>query len=234
MWSLSCPRSTDGLGGKASEETGARAARGNFDMPILAKKYRFAMVCFQNSRKPYAYLCKDPFVAVNSVVVVPAADGEPKPAIVAGIIVCTAREAPYPPEKAKSVLRRVNRSEKALFAGVDMRKTVDISLMRVQTRFGPNVLVTTREQREKRRRAYSRYSNVRIIETKPPISEKQQQLNWRAMNMTTQEAVVELEDCLDEMKRTLQDYDRALRAADGRDPLRWIDELEAMDALFGD
>ena len=76
------------------------------------KKYIYLSVCFQNSWHPYAYLTTDKSIKINDVVMVPVPDGEAKPAIVAGVTVCTEKEAPWPPAQTKMILGRADRKNR--------------------------------------------------------------------------------------------------------------------------
>ena len=133
------------------------------------KKYIYLSVCFQNSRHPYAYLTTDKSIKINDVVMVPVPDGEAKPAIVAGVTVCTEKEAPWPPAQTKMILGRADRKNRKLFAGVDMRIPMDISVVRITNKKGKiEEHITTAKERELLRKEYAKSPNVKIIETRKP------------------------------------------------------------------
>ena len=132
------------------------------------KKYIYLSVCFQGSRKPYAYRTDDKSIKVNDVVMVPVPDGEAKPAIVADVKISTAKDAPWPPDQTKMIIGRADRKNRKLFAGVDMRMPIDISVMRRKTRKGVEEVVTTAEQRKQMRKELSKYPYLKIIETRKP------------------------------------------------------------------
>lgn len=137
-----------------------------------SKKYIYLSVCFQNSKKTYAYRTTDKSIKVNDVVMVPVPDGEAKPAIVAEVKICTEKDAPWPPDQTKMIIGRVDRKNRKLFVGVDMRMPIDISVMRRKTKNGTEEIITTAEQRKQMRKELAKYPNLNIIETKKPAKPK--------------------------------------------------------------
>lgn len=156
------------------------------------KKYIYLSVCFEGGGKTYCYLTKDKYIKVNDVVMVPVPNEPDKPAIVAGVDICTEKDAPYPPEKTKYIIGIADRKTKKLFKGVDMRMPFDIAVMSVKTRNGIEKIVTTEEERRELRRKYGSDPNLKIVESCKPAKPVK------------------------------------------RDSLHWIDEIEAIDAIFDD
>ena len=73
--------------------------------------YQFCKVQFKDGGSPYAYLTGGLPLAVGDFVVVPVGNrNAEKTGRVTDIFVCSAQDAPYPPEKAKFVLRKSERS----------------------------------------------------------------------------------------------------------------------------
>lgn len=69
--------------------------------------YQFCKVQFKDGGNPYAYLTGGLPLAVGDFVVVPVGNrNAEKTGCVTDIFVCSAQDAPYPPEKAKFVLRK--------------------------------------------------------------------------------------------------------------------------------
>lgn len=69
--------------------------------------YQFCKVQFKDSGSPYAYLTGGLPLAVGDFVVVPVGNrNAEKTGRVTDVFVCSAQDAPYPPEKAKFVLRK--------------------------------------------------------------------------------------------------------------------------------
>lgn len=69
--------------------------------------YQFCKVQFKDGGSPYAYLTGGLPLAVGDFVVVPVGNwNAEKTGRVTDIFVCSAQDAPYPPEKAKFVLRK--------------------------------------------------------------------------------------------------------------------------------
>lgn len=76
--------------------------------------YQFCKVQFKDGGSPYAYLTGGLPLAVGDFVVVPVGNrNAEKTGRVTDVFVCSAQDAPYPPEKAKFVLRK---SEQTAFA----------------------------------------------------------------------------------------------------------------------
>ena len=72
--------------------------------------YQFCKVQFKDGGSPYAYLTGGLPLAVGDFVVVPVGNwNAEKTGRVTDIFVCSAQDAPYPPEKAKFVLRKAER-----------------------------------------------------------------------------------------------------------------------------
>ena len=72
--------------------------------------YQFCKVQFKDGGSPYAYLTGGLPLAVGDFVVVPVGNrNAEKTGCVTGVFVCSAQDAPYPPEKAKFVLRKAER-----------------------------------------------------------------------------------------------------------------------------
>ena len=73
--------------------------------------YQFCKVQFKDGGNPYAYLTGGLPLAVGDFVVVPVGNrNAEKTGRVTDVFVCSAQDAPYPPEKAKFVLRKSERS----------------------------------------------------------------------------------------------------------------------------
>ena len=73
--------------------------------------YQFCKVQFKDGGSPYAYLTGGLPLAVGDFVVVPAGNrNAEKTGRVTDVFVCSAQDAPYPPEKAKFVLRKAERT----------------------------------------------------------------------------------------------------------------------------
>ena len=73
--------------------------------------YQFCKVQFKDGGIPYAYLTGGLPLAVGDFVVVPVGNrNAEKTGRVTDVFVCSAQDAPYPPEKAKFVLRKSERS----------------------------------------------------------------------------------------------------------------------------
>lgn len=156
------------------------------------KKYIYLSVCFVGGGKTYCYLTKDKYIKVNDVVMVPVPNEPDKPAIVAGVDICTEKDAPYPPGRTKYITGPADRKTKKLFKGVDMRMPFDIAVVSIKTKNGIEKIVTTEEERQELRRKYGSDPNLKIIESCKPAK------------------------------------------AQKRDDLGWIDEIEAIDAIFND
>ena len=72
--------------------------------------YQFCKVQFKDGGSPYAYLTGGLPLAVGDFVLVPVGNrNAEKTGRVTDIFVCSAQDAPYPPEKAKFVLRKADR-----------------------------------------------------------------------------------------------------------------------------
>ena len=72
--------------------------------------YQFCKVQFKDGGSPYAYLTGGLPLAVGDFVVVPVGNrNAEKTGRVTDVFVCSAQDAPYPPEKAKFVLRKAER-----------------------------------------------------------------------------------------------------------------------------
>lgn len=72
--------------------------------------YQFCKVQFKDGGSPYAYLTGGLPLAVGDFVLVPVGNrNAEKTGRVTDIFVCSAQDAPYPPEKAKFVLRKAER-----------------------------------------------------------------------------------------------------------------------------
>ena len=73
--------------------------------------YQFCNVQFKDGGSPYAYLTGGLPLAVGDFVVVPVGNrNAEKTGRVTDVFVCSAQDAPYPPEKAKFVLRKAERT----------------------------------------------------------------------------------------------------------------------------
>ena len=73
--------------------------------------YQFCKVQFKDGGSPYAYLTGGLPLAVGDFVVVPVGNrNAEKTGRVTDVFVCSVQDAPYPPEKAKFVLRKSERS----------------------------------------------------------------------------------------------------------------------------
>lgn len=72
--------------------------------------YQFCKVQFKDGGSPYAYLTGGLQLAVGDFVVVPVGNrNAEKTGCVTDVFVCSAQDAPYPPEKTKFVLRKAER-----------------------------------------------------------------------------------------------------------------------------
>lgn len=73
--------------------------------------YQFCKVQFKDGGSPYAYLTGGLPLVVGDFVVVPVGNRDAeKTGRVTDVFVCSAQDAPYPPEKAKFVLRKAERT----------------------------------------------------------------------------------------------------------------------------
>ncbi len=73
--------------------------------------YQFCKVQFQDGCRPYTYLTGGLPLTAGDLVVVPVGkQNAEKTGCVTDVFVCSAQDAPYPPEKAKFVLRKSERS----------------------------------------------------------------------------------------------------------------------------
>jgi len=133
------------------------------------RKYLYAAVVFLNGRKYFMYLTKDRSLKTNDVVMVPVANKDPQPAIVAWVRECTAENAPYPPEKTKWIIGRADRKTAQLFAGIDLRIPMEISVKNIRDVDGKRIgEVTTESEREAMRRQYENHPRFRIVEKLHP------------------------------------------------------------------
>ena len=81
------------------------------EKPTSGGYYQFCKVQFKDGGSPYAYLTGGLPLAVGDFVVVPVGNrNAEKTGCVTDVFVCSAQDAPYPPEKAKFVLRKSERS----------------------------------------------------------------------------------------------------------------------------
>ena len=143
------------------------------------KKYIYLSVCFQGGGKTYAYRTEDKSIKVNDVVMVPVPNEPDKPAIVAGVDICTEKDAPYSPDKTKMITGRADRKNMKLFAGVDMRMPFDIARMRINTKKGVQEIITTEAQRKELRKKYGNDPTLKIIESCRPSKEiPKDELGW--------------------------------------------------------
>lgn len=144
-----------------------------------AKKYIYLSVCFQGSSKQYAYRTDNKYIKVNDVVTVPVPNEPDKPAIVAGVEICTEKDAPYPPDKTKMITGLADRKNRKLFKDVDMRVPMDIARIRVKTKRGVEEIITTESQRKELRKRYGNDPKIKIIESCKPAKEiKVDGLGW--------------------------------------------------------
>ena len=80
------------------------------EKPTSGGYYQFCKVQFKDGGSPYAYLTGGLPLAVGDFVVVPVGNrNAEKTGCVTDVFVCSAQDAPYPPEKAKFVLRKAER-----------------------------------------------------------------------------------------------------------------------------
>jgi len=135
------------------------------------KKYIYLNVCFQGGSKQYAYRTDNKYIKVNDVVMVPVPNEPDKPAIVAGVCICTEKDAPYPPDKTKMITGLADRKSRKLFKNVDMRILIDIARIRVKTKRGVEEIITTESQRKELRKRYGNNPNYRIVESCRPAKE---------------------------------------------------------------
>jgi len=145
------------------------------------RKYLYAAVVFLNGRKFFMYMTKDRTLKTNDVVMVPVANRDPQPAIVAWVRECTAENAPYPPEKTKMIIGRADRKTAQLFAGIDLRQPLDISVQGIRKKDGTSVRVaTTASERAALRRKYGNNPRFRIVEKiyPEPAPERKSDRNW--------------------------------------------------------
>ena len=144
-----------------------------------SKKYIYLSVCFQGGGKTYAYRTEDRSIKVNDVVMVPVPNEPDKPAIVAGVTICTEKDAPYPPDKTKMITGRTDRKNRKLFAGVDMRMPFDIARIRINTKKGVQEIISTEAQRIELRKKYGNDPKLKIIESCKPAKEiPKDELGW--------------------------------------------------------
>ena len=144
-----------------------------------SKKYIYLSVCFQGGGKTYAYRTEDRSIKVNDVVMVPVPNEPDKPAIVAGVTICTEKDAPYPPDKTKMITGRADRKNRKLFAGVDMRMPFDIARIRINTKKGVQEIISTEAQRIELRKKYGNDPKLKIIESCKPAKEiPKDELGW--------------------------------------------------------
>ena len=81
------------------------------EKPTSGGYYQFCKVQFKDGGSPYAYLTGGLPLAVGDFVVVPVGNrNAEKTGCVTDVFVCSAQDAPYPPERAKFVLRKSERS----------------------------------------------------------------------------------------------------------------------------
>lgn len=81
------------------------------EKPTSGGYYQFCKVQFKDGGSPYAYLTGGLPLAVGDFVVVPVGNrNAEKTGCVTDVFVCSAQDAPYPPEKAKFVLRKAERT----------------------------------------------------------------------------------------------------------------------------
>ena len=81
------------------------------EKPTSGGYYQFCKVQFKDGGNPYAYLTGGLPLAVGDFVVVPVGNRKAeKTGRVTDVFVCSAQDAPYPPEKAKFVLRKAERT----------------------------------------------------------------------------------------------------------------------------
>ena len=79
------------------------------EKPTSGGYYQFCKVQFKDGGSPYAYLTGGLPLAVGDFVVVPVGNrNAEKTGRVTDIFVCSAQDAPYPPEKTKFVLRKAD------------------------------------------------------------------------------------------------------------------------------
>ena len=144
------------------------------------KKYLYAAVVYLNGRKFYTYRTTDRTLKTNDVVIVPVADKDPQPAIIAWVREFTAENAPYPPEKTKMILGRADWKTAKLFAGIDLRMPLDISVKSVRRKDGTSVnMVTTASERAALRRRYENSPDCRIVEKiHPEPAPERKSRNW--------------------------------------------------------
>ena len=81
------------------------------EKPTSGGYYQFCKVQFKDGGNPYTYLTGGLPLAVGDFVVVPVGNRNvEKTGRVTDVFVCSAQDAPYPPEKAKFVLRKAERT----------------------------------------------------------------------------------------------------------------------------
>ena len=81
------------------------------EKPTSGGYYQFCKVQFKDGGSPYAYLTGGLPLVVGDFVVVPVGNrNAEKTGRVTDVFVCSAQDAPYPPEKAKFVLRKAERT----------------------------------------------------------------------------------------------------------------------------
>lgn len=143
-------------------------------------KYLYAAVVYLNGHKFYTYRTDDRTLKINDVVMVPVANQEPQPAIVAWVREFTEEDAPYPPEKTKWIIGRADRETVRLFAGMDLRMPYDISVKAIRDVDGKRVgVVTTAAEREVLRRKSDETQFKTVVTLHPePAREKDRELFW--------------------------------------------------------
>ena len=143
------------------------------------KKYIYLSVCFQEGGRTYSYRTDNKNIKVNDVVMVPVPNEPDKPAIVAGVSVCTEKNAPYPPDKIKMITGLADRKTRKLFEDVDMRVSMDIAKMRIKTKKGIQEIITTESQRRELRKKYGNDPNIKLVESCKPAKEPtKDDLQW--------------------------------------------------------
>ena len=84
------------------------------EKPTSGGYYQFCKVQFKDGGSPYAYLTGGLPLAVGDFVVVPVGNrNAEKTGRVTDVFVCSAQDAPYPPEKAKFVLRKSQKHDQS-------------------------------------------------------------------------------------------------------------------------
>ena len=214
-------------------------------MGIFSKKYIYVEVCFLHGKHPYTYRTNDTTINVNSVVMVPAGS-EVKPAIVTGVKTYKEKDVPVPPDQIKEIIGKADRANRKLFAGIDMRMPLDISVKNVRTTNGYARVVTDKAERQQLRAKYGNRKDMKLIETEP-VSKAYAILSRDDDGKPVRRGYWKMQEHLDgnvtyqcSRCKTIFANREAFcpkcfseNKKVSHDPV-WVDEMEAFDAIFDD